>query len=296
MIFIEVTFTKEEVIIKNKEFYKLKRDTIAKLVLSDKEILAWFLKRILDIDVSKIKVKDRNNGMSITEAYLLNLIDKELTKNTALNKSKIVDMLIETNGYLIDLEFNSKFGEEEKQKVYSCNLYSNNVLKGNKYSSKTKVNLCFDLNNYDSDIYRINGGTYKIPLVNNFEIYVYNIAYYKKILYNNINKKLIDKYKHIIMFDCDLKELKYLAKDEDIMKKIYNKVKDLNNKNNIFKYMSLEKDLEIMTNTKMDIARNEGYNNEKVETVLSMLQEKIPIDVISRVTGFDSNYIQSLQQ
>lgn len=71
------------------------------------------------------------------------------------------------------------------------------------------------------------------------------------------------------------------------------------NKKFLYFYMTPEKDLEIMTNTKIDIARNEGYNNGKVEiqnkTILSMLKHKIPINDIAKITGLDSNYIQSLQ-
>lgn len=282
-------------------------------MFSDKEILVWFLERILNKKINDIQIKDKKNNRDVNESYILDLVKQELLSNSRHVKSKIVDLLIKTDDEIIDIEYNNYFGEEEKRRnvAYLSNIYSISVKSGNKYRSQLnciQINLCSKLNNkYDEDIHKLYGNKYHNELVNNMNFYVFNIAYYKKILYNKSNKKLINKYKHLIMFDCNLDELKNLSEGDVIMEKIYNKVKEINDEDAIYNYMSIEEDDEKMLLTKIDNAMEKGiargidigFESGKMETLndtaLSLLKNDIPINIIMDVTGYSEEYIQSLK-
>lgn len=221
-----------------------------KILFSDKEILVWFLERILNKKINSIVIKDKKNNKDVDENYIINLVKQELVNNSRYVKSKIVDLLIRTDNEIIDIEYNNYFKEEEKRR---------------------------------------------------------NITYYKKMLYNKGNKKLINKYKHLIMFDRNLEELKKLSEGDRIMEKIYNKVKEINDEDAIYNYMSIEEDDRKMLLTKLDNAMEKGiargidigFESGKIETLndtaLSLLKNDIPINIIKDVTGYSEEYIQSLK-
>jgi len=156
----------------------------------------------------------------------------------------------------------------------------------------------------------LNGSNYSFSLVDNLNFYVFNIAYYKKMLYNKDNNKLIDKYKHLIMFDCDLSELKMLSKGDYIMEKIYNKVKEINDEDAIYNYMSIEEDDEKMFLSKVQMSYDDGMekgidmgfqNGVDVgkketlnDTAISLLKNNVSINIIKDVTGYSEEYIYSL--
>ena len=61
-----------------KEFKKISNDTMFKLLMSNKEILTWFLNRILKTNIKDYYLIDRKNNKEITEEYIIDLIEKEL--------------------------------------------------------------------------------------------------------------------------------------------------------------------------------------------------------------------------
>ena len=303
-----------------KKFYKIKNDVVFKILFSDKEILVWFLERVLGKEINNISIKDKKNNKDVDYDYIVDLIKQELVSNNRCVKSKIVDLLIKTDNEIIDIEYNNYFGKLEKRRnvAYLSNIYSVSVKSGVKYSEQPnciQINLCSKLSNkFRCDKYMLNGSNYSFSLVDNLNFYVFNIAYYKKMLYNKDNNKLINKYKHLIMFDCDLDELKELSEGDYIMEKIYNKVKEINDEDAIYNYMSIEEDDEKMFLSKvqmgidkgLDKAINMGFQNGvdvgyetgKSETLndtaISLLKNNVSINVIKDVTGYSEEYIYSL--
>ena len=305
----------------NKKFYKIKRDVVMKILFSDKEILVWFLERVLNKKINNIIIKDKKNNKDVTENYIFDLIKQELYNNSRHVRSKIVDLLIKTDNEIIDIEYNNSFGLEEKRRnvAYLSNIYSVSVKSGGKYKNQPnciQINLCSKLNDkYDKEIHKLYGNKYHSKLVDNMSFYVFNIDYYKRLLYNKSNKKLIDKYKHLIMFDCNLEELKELTKGDQIMEKIYNKVKEINDQDAIYNYMSIEEDDEKMWLSKLDNAMEKGisigvergiergisigFESGKIETLndttLALLKNNVPVNVIEDITGYSKDYIQNLK-
>ncbi len=133
-------------------------------------------------------------------------------------------------------------------------------------------------------------------------IYEFNIAEYKKMLYTD-NKKLIKDNLHLIMFDCDDKELEILEEYDDIMKKIHKLVKKYNDDSTIYQFLTTEEDQEKMNRTRILRAEqrgieqgiSQGIEQTKKETAYSLLKENIPLEIISRTTGYSQDYLQTLK-
>ena len=129
-------------------------------------------------------------------------------------------------------------------------------------------------------------------------IYEFNIAEYKKILYTD-NKKLIKENLHLIMFDCDDKELEMLEEYDSMVKKIRNLVNKYNDDSTIYQFLTTEEDQEKMTRTRILRAEQrgleQGREQTKIETACSLLKENIPLEIISRTTGYSQDYLQTLK-
>ena len=62
------------------EFKKLSNDGMMKLVLSNKDILKLFLKRILKRKIYKLDIRNGQDNKPITEEKIIKLMKQELTK------------------------------------------------------------------------------------------------------------------------------------------------------------------------------------------------------------------------
>ena len=129
-------------------------------------------------------------------------------------------------------------------------------------------------------------------------IYEFNIVQYKKMLYTD-NKKLIKENLHLIMFDCDDKELEMLEEYDSMVKKIRNLVNKYNDDSTIYQFLTTEEDQEKMTRTRILRAEQrgleQGREQTKIETACSLLKENIPLDIISRTTGYSEEYLQTFK-
>ena len=193
------------------EFKKLSNDTIFKLVFSDEEIMIWFLERILKRKIKSVDIFNGQNGQPITERSIIELIKQELEKENVNVKTKIVDLLVKINNEIFNIEYNNTYDEDTKKRnfAYISNIYANSLKKKEDYMNQpicTQINLCSKIKGYKKEINHIKGEKYNKKFINNMNIYEFNIAHYKKMLYTD-NKKLIKENLHLIMFDCDDKEL-----------------------------------------------------------------------------------------
>ena len=286
-----------------KEFKKLSNDTIFKLVFSDEEIMIWFLERILKRKIKSVDIFNGQDGQPITEQNIIELIKQELEKENVNVKTKIVDLLVKINNEIFNIEYNNTYDEDTKKRnfAYISNIYANSLKKKEDYMNQpicTQINLCARIKNLKKEINHIKGEYSNKKYINNMNIYEFNIAEYKKILYND-NKKLIKDNLHLIMFDCDDKELEMLEEYDDMVKKIRKLVNKYNDDSTIYQFLTTEEDQEKMNRTKILRAEQrgieQGIQKNKIETACSLLKENIPLDVISRTTGYPEEYLQSIK-
>ena len=290
-----------------KEFKKLSNDTIFKLVFSDEEIMIWFLERILKKKIKKVNIFNGQNGQPITEQSIIELIKQELKKENVNVKTKIVDLLVKINNEIYNIEYNNTYDEDTKKRnfAYISNIYANSLKKKEDYINQpvcTQINLCSKIKGYKKEINHIKGEKNNKKFINNMNIYEFNIAEYKKILYTD-NKKLIKDNLHLIMFDCNDKELEILEEYDDMVKKIRKLVNKYNDDSTIYQFLTTEEDQEKMTRTRILRAEqrgieqgiSQGVEQTKAKTAHSLLKENIPLDVISRTTGYSQEYLQSIK-
>ena len=124
--------------------------------------------------------------------------------------------------------------------------------------------------------------------IKNCIIYEINMDKYKEILYNK-NKEEIEKNKYIIMLDMNLEELeKY--KEDKVVKEYMEKMERLNQNPMFINWITKEKDEEMIRNTQLFKAKEEGI----LEVAQKMIQKNIPMKQICEITGLDKKEIEKL--
>ena len=183
---------------------------------------------------------------------------------------------------------------------YICDIYAHHTLVRKQYNEDTKIiqiNLSYGLkDNKNIRVYKVMDEDKKL-YVNNLYIYDVNMEYYKKIWYDK-NEEEIRKNRYLIMMDLEKEELKEISKGDKV---VYKYMEDLDNLNKDVKfreYMTYEMDKEIIHNTEMNLAREDGISKGleqgKKEIVLKMLRDGVEVETIMKYTGMSKAEIENL--
>ena len=133
--------------------------------------------------------------------------------------------------------------------------------------------------------------------------------YYRELWYNE--KKEITNEKYLVMLDLGLEELKKFSKKEKVVGEYMDKLEKLNKDPEFYQYMSHEEDERKIYNSRMYEAEQkglqkglnkglqkgieEGKNAEKIATAKKMLEEKISIETIMKITSLSQQEIEKLK-
>ena len=291
------------------EFKKLSNDRMSKLILSNKKYMSWFLERFLGRKINNYKIINKVNEKEINENDVFELLKQELITPNVHVKNKTVDLLVKTKNELIDIEINNIFDINTKKRnfAYMSNIYSNSLKQGEHYKNQpkcTQINICNNIEeDYNYDNHCLLGENYKNKFVDN--IIVFDVAKYKKILYTD-NKELINKYAHIIIFDCNEEELELLGKYNEMAKEIGKMIKQHNEKN-IYNFLLDAESIEKLHQAQLETAKEkaieqgleqgyeQGVEATKNEAALTLLKNKIPFKIIEEVTGYSQEYLKSIR-
>ena len=271
------------------------------------DLLKYYLEFILEV-----KIKD----MKINNVELLN--------GNINTKGKRLDLFLETDKGKINVEVNAENKDyvHPRNLGYICNIYQNHILVGKKYAEETKIiqiNFSYGLNKKKA-IYK-----YEIKneenekFVSNFEIYEINMEYFMKNWYNK-NQDEINKYKYFIMLNLEKEDLEILSKKDKVVRKYMEDLNIINDDPIFIQHMTEEDDREAICiakykkefieegyeqgmekGIKQGIKKGkkegieEGQKKEKIEIAKNMLEQKIDIDVISKVTGLNIEKILDLK-
>ena len=276
---------------KQKKFYTCKYDKAFKEIMMKKEnffILKKVLENILEIEVKEIELRPLN-----------------LNTNNIYVKGKETDLLILTNQGKIEIEVNTHYEDYVRVRnfCYITNIYQNEITEGSKYSEEIKmiqINLNYGVKDKEyKRIYKMRDEEGK-EYIKNCIIYEINMDKYKEILYNK-NKEEIEKNKYILMLDMNLEELeKY--KEDKVVKEYMEKMERLNQNPMFINWITKEKDEEMIRNTQLFKAEEKGINKgiakgreqANLEIAQKMINEKVDIHVISKVTGLTIKEIKDL--
>ena len=278
------------------KFKTLANDIVFKSIFfKDEELLKWLMERTF---------KSLNLNYSINN---FNIRNGELVVDRVFLRSRTLDVLIESDDIVYNLEVNKYFNKEITLRNY---LYQSNYLifmvhKGKDYlkSIKPVVQINYNVNTSIDNEYN---GRYKEMEVNSYkeypkikEIINIDIAKYMDKWYNlNKDKEYYEKYKHFLLIGMTEEDLKELEDDDIMVKKIKNEIFNLNNPSEFPRLFTDEEFLEIEKNTSYNSGVEKGIEQGTINTNINnakrMKKEKIPFDVIKRITGLDINTISML--
>lgn len=277
-----------------KKFYSCRYDKTFKEVFlnpKNEDLLESLLEDILKV---KIEIKK--------------ILPTELITGNNIIKSKRVDALILATNKKIEIEINASINEYVyiRNTAYICNIYSTNALVGDSYNQNIdiiQINLTWGLDYEESKReFRIsdkNGNVY----IKNLLIIEINMEYYKKIWYSKDEKKIKEN-ELLVMLDLNEGELKKMPKSDKISEKYVESVTILNNDPFFQEYMSQEEDQRKMQNSLIREAEDTGYEKGikfgeekgKIKMVENMLNEKIDINTISKISNLSIEKINKIKK
>ena len=281
--------------IETKPFYTCKYDKAFKEIMMKEEnfeILKKVLESILEVTIEKIELQPLHIP----------------TGNIHL-KGKEVDLLVVTNQGKIEVEVNTYYNDYVRVRNFSyiTNIYNNQVTVGDKYSEDTNV-VQINLNYGIPDtkyrrIYKVRDEEGK-EYIKNFYIYEINMEKLKKIWYDK-NELEIEKNKYLLMLDMEIKDIKKLPKDK-VVREYMEKIEKLNNDPMFINWITKEKDEQMIKNTQLYNATQEGINigisqginqglqKRNIEIAKSMLKKNMDIEDIIDITGLSKEEIKKL--
>ena len=255
----------------NKEFFGLAYDRIFKAVALNKEKDYRYLSLILS------DILEEEINVTYAEAF-------EVKVTNALEKVKILDILANTKtDEIINIELNSSFNKSiiERNIIYYFSLISSEFKHINE---NKKIKKIFQINlNFHKVGKELNEIFYE-----NFEIINVNVLKYKKSCYDkNIKGDL--EHIYLVSLGSDKEELKKLGNVDRLVKKVGNKVFELNEDEKIRDQIERERDAEIVYHNGLKYAKEDGHDegvkDEKISIAKNLLRtNKVSIKLIAQVT------------
>ncbi len=277
--------------IETKPFYTCKYDKAFKEIMMKEEnfnILKKVLETILKVRIQEIKLQPLN-----------------LNTGNIHIKGKEVDLLVITEQGKIEVEVNTYYNDYVRVRNFSyiTSIYNNQVTVGEKYNEDTniiQINLNYGVKDTEyKRIYKVRDETGK-EYIKNFCIYEINMEKLKEIWYDK-NELEIEKNKYLLMLDMEISDLKKLSKDQ-VVREYMEKIEKLNEDPIFINWITKEKDEQMIKNTQLYRATQEGINigisqefkKRNVEIAKSMLQENMNLELIHKITGLPKEEIEKL--
>ena len=287
--------------IETKPFYTCKYDKAFKEIMMKEEnfnILKKVLETILKVRIQEIKLQPLN-----------------LNTGNIHIKGKEVDLLVITEQGKIEVEVNTYYNDYVRTRNFSyiTSIYNNQVTVGEKYNEDTniiQINLNYGVKDTEyKRVYKVRDETGK-EYIKNFSIYEINMEKLKEIWYDK-NELEIEKNKYLLMLDMEISDLKKLSEDR-VVKEYMEKIEKLNEDPIFINWITKEKDEQMIKNTQLYRATQEGINigisqgikqgvnqginqgmkKEKILIAKSMLQENMNLELIHKITGLTKEEIE----
>ena len=248
----------------DKKFYKIKTDGVFKAIFC-KEENKDMLERLIEEAIDK-------------KVEIISLDVPELLKKNIYVRGKTLDVLVKSEGNIINIEVNTNMDNELRRRNASFIFakYSEVSKVGESYISMPEV-IQINLTSSKSlplvSKYTVYDKDNKSEYIDNLIIYEYNISKIKERCYNKSSK-----YSLMSMLDCELEELERLNGDE-MMDKIVKETKYLNEDSEFIKFMSDEEEDRLYINTWKAEGRQEGIKEGIKEGISKGKKEGIALGV-----------------
>ena len=266
-------------------YYTLKYDQVFKNVFyRDKNLLKIFLTNIMHHVDSSFKIKE------------LTIRNSELTKDRLYIKNKIIDILVKTDDKVINIEINSDYSINIKNRnfLYLCSALVADTDKDVSYKTidqHIQINFIFQGKNKKGiSIYEYRDINDKKILTDMIKTIDINVDYFIYERYNkNKSKEYYNKYRDILIVGMEENDLLNI-KDDDYMDKIVNDIDSLNKDNKFHQLFTDEEDRIKLRNGYIEECIEQG----KLEDAKKMLEKKYPIEDIIEITGLTRKQIDSI--
>ena len=256
------------------------------------------LERLIS-DVIKEKVK------------VIKIMSPELAVTSTRERTKRLDLLIESHGKVVHMELNTSWNLENKirNNCFFFSFYSQNTKVGENFDTNTTfihISLNYGMGKNDTLIIDTNNlsSEYKKILPNIRMLHV-NLDNYKRIWYDNVAKEDM-KGSLLTLISLknkeDIKRYVESVDDQDV-KECANKLMILN-ENTIKSFWNLtpEQENRMMRKTRENIIRErsearglkKGMNEEKITIARNMIRQNESVNKISNYTGLSQNEIKKL--
>ncbi|MBO5095404.1 MAG: PD-(D/E)XK nuclease family transposase [Bacilli bacterium] len=210
-----------------------------------------FIEQVIKKKISKIEMKN-----------------PKLLKDYMNSKDRTLDYLVLTDEGYINVEINNYYEQWriDRDIMYACKVLTNSISKKKSYKQAEKI-IQININslgkyNDGIEVYRFNAtnnakGLPKV-LSNIIEIYMVNIDYYKKMVYNG-NKKFISDNYLLCAMDLQPSDLDNIKEGNEMLMEYKKDLEKINNDEDFVKWMSAEEEAEMFERTRIEIAEEKGH-------------------------------------
>lgn len=251
------------------------------------------------------------NGQIILEAILKTIfkenikikrfLNVELPKLVLNERSKRLDLLVETNIGYINIEVNNNDYFKEKitrNFMYLCEFLVQNVKKGKSYKlDKSYIQLNLNFGNRCNSNYLLTNGKLineEKVLVENFKILGYSIEKLRNLCYNKIVNT--EDYKYILMLEME-EELENFYPEDEIIKLYKEEIMKLKSDADFVRMLTNDQEQELYENTIKEESykdgRAEGVEQEK-EKFIRNLNGVLPISQIAKVANVSQERVKQI--
>ena len=259
-----------------------------------KEILEHILEQVLRKDVE-----------------IIEFINTELGKVNKNEKNKRTDLIVKIDGIIANVEVNTNdyiYTKCFRNFVYLVSLFNRYCVKENKNKKKIydtitniiQINLNFGVTDIKTDelILENRFGNSKGHIIKNLVSYDVFIDNIKKFCYD---KGELDEYKYLLMLDMTLEELASFYPSDEIIREYGDALMKYSEDTFIYPY-SEEEEKEMLHNTELDLAYNEGVDagikegieQNKIDVIKNMLELKLPISTIAKSLNLKESDVEKI--
>ena len=258
-----------------------------------KEILEGILKQVLKKDVE-----------------IIEFVNTELGKFNKNVKNKRTDLIVKIDGIIANVEVNTNdyiYTKYFRNFVYLVALFNRySVIEVNdgkkkkkKYDYQTniiQVNLNFGVTDIKTDklILENRFGNKEGHIIKNLVSYDVFIDNIKKFCYDNDE---IEQYKYLLMLDMTLDELRSFYPSDEIIKEYGDALMKYSEDTFIYPY-SEEEEKEMLHNTELDIAYNDGVEKgieqKEIEMIKNFYKIGTPVEDIAKASNLSVDEVNKI--
>ena len=275
----------------------LKNDIVFKAFFAKKgneKFLIDFLEPLLKIKINNIKIQEEKNLLQLTPNEKGGRLDLE----AELNDGVVVN---------IELQMKNNYNMKERLTFYGAKKLTETIEIGQNYNEMKKVivvailgyNL-LDVEDYISETKIVLEKHRDYEVINNLKWYFIELPKFRKI-HPNMDEKLNQWIALIDDYDRGL--IKMAEEKNKTIEKAKVEIQRITGDEIIRRRAWLEEKWKIDRNSELSYAKTkgkeegikEGEKNKQIEIVKRMLKEKMPIDMIEKITELTKEEIKQIQ-